>query len=93
MNLHLVFSSPYKHSALQDCLKVVQKSDAILLIEDGVFAVSHPEYSDKLNCHPCYALESDLESRGINTPNSVAVINYDDFVELTLQFDKTISWR
>lgn len=94
MNLHLVFTSPNNSSALRDCLNNFQEQDGLILLEDGVLAITNfAQQSLPLNNKPCFALESDLKARGIEHLCPLPIISYDDFVELTLKYNKTISWR
>lgn len=92
MNLHLVFSTPTNTSALSDCQKYANENDMIVLIEDGVYSIQIPEYKQLLNNLNWKALNSDLRARGLSIDSS-QTINYEKLVELTLQYDKTISWR
>jgi tRNA 2-thiouridine synthesizing protein B len=65
----------------------------ILLYEDGVYAAipgskSADPVSSALADHPIYALDADLEARGIGTVLEVIqVVGYDGFVELVEQHD------
>jgi len=99
MNLHLVFSSPHASSALSDCIKNIDPSDGLVLIEDGVYASIDSALQDEINTlNQCYAIESDLIARGLSHASKanrlkINVISYDDLVDLTINYDKTISWR
>lgn len=90
MILHIIQKSPFSSTVLDDCLKTINKDDAILLIQDGVFAVNHPS----INQHPLtiYALQEDLNARGINPDGATTCIGYNEFVELCAKYDTSISW-
>jgi len=100
MNLHLVFSSPNATPALSDCLKNIDSSDGLVLIEDGVYASIDSTFQNQINkCIQCYLVVSDSIARGLSPAASgenalnIKPISYDDLVDLTLNYDKTISWR
>lgn len=91
MTLHLIQKSPFTTSTLDDCLNMINPSDAILLMQDGAYAVND---SRLLSAdHAVYVLTDDIEARGITTNNDQAKgISYSDFVELCTQHTNTISW-
>ncbi len=98
--LHIVNKSPYDRNSLDTCLRLAKADSTILLIEDGVYAtLNNAAASDSvrqaLGKHQIYALESDLQARGVNPENminGIAVIDYDGFVKLTTENDKLQSW-
>ena len=98
--LHLVNKSPYDRNSLDSCLRLALPGSAVLLIEDGVYAARKPSSAaDKLQQalekHPLYALQADLEARGIAAESlidGIQLVDYDGFVKLTTEYDKTQSW-
>jgi tRNA 2-thiouridine synthesizing protein B len=74
-------------------LRVAQAGSPILLYEDGVYAalpgaLSAELVSAALSKHPVYALDADLEARGLKTViDGIQVIGFDGFVELVEQHD------
>lgn len=98
--LHIVNKSPFDHNSLDTCLRLSRADSAILLIEDGVYAVqSNTAVTDTLRQalgqHPIYALQPDLEARGISPEKmieGIALVDYDGFVKLTTEYDKLQSW-
>jgi tRNA 2-thiouridine synthesizing protein B len=98
--LHIVNKSPFDRNSLDSCLRLAKADSAILLIEDGIYAVQKnsstaEKMQQALAQHPLYALQPDLQARGIN-PDSVidgiSLIDYDGFVQLTTEYDKLQSW-
>jgi tRNA 2-thiouridine synthesizing protein B len=94
MILHTINKSPYSTSTLNDCLRLCSDGDAILFIEDGVYAVQQGAQTTKQ--YPTitfYALGPDLEARGLNTMQT-DIITIDDnaFVELAIKYQKVQSW-
>ena len=90
MNLHLIQRSPYQYSALADCLKLCAEQDAILFMEDGVLGQSHTLLNDVAN--PKFALQDDLNARGLSIADNVTPCSYTEFVELCTRYKKVISW-
>ena len=98
--LHIVNKSPYDRNSLDTCLRLARPDSAILLIEDGVYAVQkNAAAADKLqqamSQQRIYALEPDLQARGLNPDNmidGISLVDYDGFVKLTTDYDKLQSW-
>ena len=91
--LFMVNKSPLSSNSLSSVLRIAPAGAPILLYEDGVYAVLPGAQSatllfEALAAHPVYALEADLEARGIRKlTEGVHVINYAGFVELVEQHD------
>jgi len=91
--LYMVNKSPLMTHNLETCLTVAPKGAPILLYEDGVYgAMEGTRFSGRLQAalehHPVYALEADLETRGIQRViEGVQVIDYDGFVGLVEEHD------
>ena len=88
-----------KHDCLQTCISVLGENDAILLIEDGVYATMTVNNGiDVWENIPAstrlFALENDLVARGISDKilPRFESITLSQFVSLTCEYDKVISW-
>ena len=98
--LHIINKSPFDRNSLDSCLRLAKADSPILLIEDGIYAVQkNTAAADKMQQalanHPVYALRPDLQARGINPDNiidGISLVDYDGFVELTIEHDKLQSW-
>lgn len=98
--LHTVNKSPYTNNTLSSCLKVCAEDDGILLLEDGVFgATSSASIANELqslikNGVKVYALINDLKARGLEDklPSHIEPIDYDTFVQLTIEHRCVQSW-
>jgi tRNA 2-thiouridine synthesizing protein B len=98
--LHIVNKSPYDRNSLDTCLRLALPGSAILLIEDGVYAARKPSSAadnllQALENHPLYALQADLQARGLaaeSLVDGVQLVDYDGFVKLTTEYDRTQSW-
>lgn len=84
--LHLV----NKAAAFEDCLALMAPGDALLLIEDGVYAARRPAALPDA----CYALDSDLEARGLlgRIDSRFQAISYDGFVGLVEKHQPIVTW-
>ena len=84
--LHIV----NKAAALTDCLPLLTGNDALLLIEDGVYAARTRIGAPG----PCYALGDDLEARGLigRIGAGVEVVSYDGFVDLVERHQPVVTW-
>ncbi|MFT5321876.1 MAG: tRNA 2-thiouridine synthesizing protein B [Pseudohongiellaceae bacterium] len=88
-----------KQDCLQNCISVLGENDAILLIEDGVYATMAVNNGIDIweNIPPStrlFALENDLVARGVSDkilPRFEA-ITLSQFVSLSCEYDKVISW-
>lgn len=98
--LHTVNKSPFSHTTLASCLDLCQPGDALLLIENGVYAAlaSSPQAEQLRQAHKdgvhLYALESDLSARGLTGPKleAIELIDYAGFVLLSVEQQRTQSW-
>lgn len=96
--LHTVNKSPYNSNSLKTCMGYLQSEDALLLIEDGVYAAMKGGESEALIGDAggkVYALEPDLKARGIASDkliDGIEVVGFDGFVKLAADNDKVQSW-
>ncbi len=83
--LHIV----NKSSALASCLKTASTEDTVLLIEDAVYQASMVSERKLL------ALADDIDARGFKARvgEHVAVVDYDEFVNLVTTHQPIVSWR
>lgn len=94
MILHKISTSPFDNFALEHCLQRMHSSDGLLLNQDGVYGVMHPTMGSKLAQLPCvYVLKEDIQARGVQiVSNNIKIISYAEFVELSLEYEKVMSW-
>ncbi len=94
MILHKISSSPFDHLALQHCLQRMHDTDGLLLTQDAVYAVMHQTlYSKLVELHSMYVLKEDAEARGVQVKSdNIQLIGYAELVELSLKYDKVMSW-
>ncbi len=95
MLLHTVNKSPYHHNALQACAEACSADDAVILIEDGIYGLNHPDLNSILDAGTrVFAVEADCIARGVATKSTPQCerISYDKFVALCAEYPKQISW-
>jgi tRNA 2-thiouridine synthesizing protein B len=97
--LHIVNKSPLQTSTLATCLRMAQAGDALLLIEDGVYAATAGSATEAAMQAACatlkvYALQPDMDARGV-TPRllaGVTLVDYAGFVDLSVEHNTSHSW-
>ncbi len=99
MLLHTFSKSPFSDRLFSDATSLIRSGDAVLLLNDAVYAAistsALTDIFDKLVGVSCYAIDEDLAARGIHDamlPPAVTRASYADFVRLTLEADKMITW-
>ena len=98
--LHIVNKSPYDRNSLDTCLRLARPGSAILLIEDGIYAVQEnssaaANVKQAMENLPIYALQPDLQARGVGEASmldGITLLDYDGFVKLTTEYDNLQSW-
>ena len=83
--LHLL-SNP---GAAPSCFAAVAEDDAVLLLGDGVFALTARTSSPV----PIGVLRDDAASRGVAIPDHVRQMSQADFVAWVVAFDTSVTWR
>ncbi len=97
--LHIVNKSPFSTNALESCLSCALDGSAVLLYEDGVYgALQNSRIAESvkgaMSRLTVYALEADLQARGIadKVIEGIQLTDYAGFVELAVNQDKVNSW-
>ena len=97
--LHIVNKSPFERNALGSCLRFGRDGSAVLLIEDGVYAVTRGNIAEpKIKAAPgqmkIYALRPDLEARGMQDAvlEGIQLVDYGGFVDLVVSHKAVQSW-
>ncbi len=97
--LHTVNKSPFQNQTLISCLQHTKAGDAVLMIEDGVYgAASGTAMSDAVTGLGAgvklYVLGPDMAARGISgkLADGITQIDYDGFVDLVADHDRTQNW-
>tara|TARA_E500000178_G_scaffold255506_1_gene252029 strand:- start:337 stop:645 length:309 start_codon:yes stop_codon:yes gene_type:complete len=98
--LHTVNKSPFERNALESCIRLAKAGSSVLLMEDGVIAAMQgTKYSQSMTEAMAnisfYVLGPDLKARGLSEGNvveGVKVVDYNGFVDLTVEHDSVQSW-
>ncbi|HZX18253.1 MAG TPA: sulfurtransferase complex subunit TusB [Pseudomonas sp.] len=85
--LHVLSHSPFTDSRL----------DALLLCGDAVYALqAGSAQRQALELMPesiaLYALDEDVQARGLMFPSRLTLVDYSAFVALSCQYDKVNTW-
>lgn len=90
MTLHIVSKSPGGSSALADCADSFAPGDTLLLIEDGVYALTG-SLPDTIPAQAVHYLKADASARGLTVMRYQGI---DDarWVTLCCQQNPVVSW-
>jgi len=80
---------------MNECIKVAQATDTIVLTEDGVYATAgeqHAQLDSFLKAGRLFALSGDIAARGLDTPEDINSISTAEFVTLCTQHNPIQSW-
>lgn len=72
---------------IEQCQSAMADNDGLILIEDAVKLSTQPTSEQDY-----FVLEEDLIARNLKSQKCWIKQNYEGFVDLTLTFDKTVSW-
>lgn len=93
MILHHIQTSPGNDNALQTALRYAGKADSFMLSGNAVNAVLKRQWSMALSPFKVYLLKDDVDARGLQLhTNGYKLVDYDEFVGLTLSHNKMITW-
>jgi len=97
--LHIVNKSPFQTRTLDTCLRMAQPGNALLLIEDGIYAATVGSATEERVRQACatlkvYALQPDMDARGVTAKliDGVTLVDYAGFVDLTVEHSTSHSW-
>jgi len=93
--LHIL-NKPPSHPRFKACLAGIGPSDAIVLIEHGVIGIR--ALTEQVgNDVKVYALEADLEARGLQAvasaaSDTISIIDYRGMVDVAAAYPDSVSW-
>lgn len=95
--LHVLSHSPFTDSRLSSCLRILGSQDALLLCGDAIYALQNDSAQRQaLELMPesiaLYALDEDVQARGLLCPTRLKQVDYPGFVALSCQYDKVNTW-
>ncbi len=94
--LHLLQQHP-NHGGLNPCLHRCGTDDALVLLEDAVYALLDTNDNGQrwqLPTIPIYVLQPHLQARGLQhlQLHDHTIVDMSDLVNLTATYDSSISW-
>ena len=100
MSLHTLNKSPFSSHVAGECLAILQGTDTLILLEDGVYcglelsAISSVLQQKIIDGLSVYYISADAQARGIQDKisNELTPINYTKFVELATEHKPITSW-
>ena len=96
MILHTVNRSPFQQTTLAQCIQRCADSDAIILLENGVYgALQHSPQANQLSTIDCFAIKADVQARGLSDKSlikEIELIDFEHFVALTCRYSLVMSW-
>jgi tRNA 2-thiouridine synthesizing protein B len=97
--LHIVNKSHTQTNALASCLRLARPGQALLLIEDGIYAATAGGAAgsgihEAIKQLAVYALLPDVQARGMagKLVDGVTAVGYDGFVDLVAEHPNNQSW-
>lgn len=97
--LNIINKSPFQSNSLHTCLRMAQPGQALLLIEDAVYAASSGNASEAKMRAACgmmkvYALQPDMDARGVTGKliEGITLVDYSGFVDLVAENSTSNSW-
>ena len=83
----MILHTVNKPAAWDKCEGLIESGDEILLLEDGVYLALSNDFQ-------CTAVVADVDARGLRTKlgANVRLIDYDEFVDITIRADKVCAW-
>lgn len=94
MILHLLNKAPSQAECYQQLRAAIQAEDAVLLIENGVYAATKPG-AVLPEASKIFVLTSDFQARGLSgetLSGKLELVDDTGFVNLCCQFEKVVSW-
>jgi sulfur relay protein TusB/DsrH len=87
--LHIISQSLFKSPSACVGLQSLSQNDAMLLIGDGVYNGSHPDFR---LANQVFAIAEDCVARGLDQHSHIQYIDYLEMVALTERHNPIITW-
>ncbi len=93
MDIHFIQSALNQDNALELCLKYKNDNDLIILADSAISGLLQKKWQIKLMGVNLKILSEDTESQGlIEKLKHFESVNYKQFIEHTLKYNKVMSW-
>lgn len=96
--LHTVNKSSFERNSLKAAVAMIDDTSVILLMEDGVISGTNCANADLItdlvSSGRVYALQGDVEARGISSKmvEGIKLVDYTGFVELVVEHGTPVAW-
>lgn len=80
--LHIV-ANP---EGLASCENALQAKDSVVFAGDAAYSAKTTD------CAATFVIDLDRKGRGLETPEGVTCISYDEFVDLIVATERSITW-
>lgn len=92
-SLHMIRLSPFKES-LSHISTLITENDAIVLIDDGCYCLSHPSLNDlQTKSTNIFIVEEHARARTIAITNNMTVIQSSELPSLSIQYKNVVTWQ
>jgi sulfur relay protein TusB/DsrH len=95
--LHLVRTSAFQANDFQQCLKVIQTSDTLVLLDDGCYNLSHDLWQkalSKITLSALYIVEAHAQARAIAIDkNIINTLSLEALMTLICETEKSVTWQ
>ena len=95
--LHLQRSSAFNTDDFKQCLLTLKNGDALILLDDGCYCLGHALLFDVNKMYdslPIYYIKNHADARAITISDKIAIaIDFTKFIELTFEYNSTITWQ
>jgi sulfur relay protein TusB/DsrH len=89
--LHLIHTNLMTHPELaQQLNNALSVDDALLFLAQGIYSLVTPPFAFR---QAMYVLKSDLQLTGLQLPDIIHPIDYDEFVNLGVRYERSLSWN
>lgn len=89
--LHVISSSPFAQTTLQNCLEFMRSDDQLIMTQDAVIASAVDKWCSIFKDRNIYVLHEDLLARGL-TAKAGNVISMDEYVDLVVMHGSPLCW-
>jgi tRNA 2-thiouridine synthesizing protein B len=95
--LHIQRTSAFDKNDFAQCVATVQSNDALVFIDDGCYNVTHSLFNTLKSLHAdvkVFHIQEHAQARAVKIINSQSQpIAMAQLVELTFEYDSTITWQ
>lgn len=93
--LHLIRISPHsRENELIQCINTLSINDSVLLMDDGVYVLTHKLLDELLSASSAiYIISEHTESRGMAVSDKTKNIQLSDITQLIFSHQSSVTWQ